>query len=142
MLQIRQILRYHVPNKLLSPDKFAHHVLLLFYPFREEKELLSGFPPLYRNKLQEKGVQDVANINKINVEPYGNLVNQVFLQVNENLINNQDPPSQIENDETPRPEYPNESDSEEGETNNSALRNFMPQILPDDEITEVINSLN
>ena len=95
MLQIRQILRYHVPNKLLSPDKFAHHVLLLFYPFREEKELLSGFPPLYRNKLQEKGVQDVANINKINVEPYGNLVNQVFLQVNENLINNQDPPSKL-----------------------------------------------
>ena len=47
---------FHAPNKLLSPDKFAHHVLLLFYPFRDEKELLSGFPPIYQNKLQEEGV--------------------------------------------------------------------------------------
>ena len=59
------------------------------------------------------------------------------------MINNQDPHSQIENDETPGPEYPNESDSEEGETNNnSALPNFIPQILPDDETTEGMNSLN
>ena len=59
-----------MPNKLLSPEKFAHHVLLLFYPFRDEKELLSGFPPpLYQNKLQEEGVQDVVNINKIKFEP-------------------------------------------------------------------------
>ena len=69
---------YHVP----------HHVLLLFYPFRDEKELLSGFPPLYQNKLQEEGVQDVVNINKIKFEPYGDLVDQDFSQFNENLINN------------------------------------------------------
>ena len=30
-------------------------------------------------------------------------------------IKNQDPHSQIENGETPGPQYPNESDSEEGE---------------------------
>ena len=53
--KVRRILRYHVPNKILSPEKFAHHVLLLFYPFRDEKELSSGFPPFYQNKLQEEG---------------------------------------------------------------------------------------
>ena len=37
--KVRRILRYHVPNKILLPEKFAHHVLLLFYPFRDEKEL-------------------------------------------------------------------------------------------------------
>ena len=105
--KIRRTLRYHVPNKLLSPEKFAHHVLLLFYPFRDERELLSGFPPLHQNKLQEEGVQDVVNINKIKFEPYGDL-DQAFSQFNENLINNQDKHSQIENDETPGPEYPNE----------------------------------
>ena len=63
--KVRTVLQYHVPNKLLSPEKFAHHVLLLFYPFRDEKELLSGFSPLYQNKLQEQGVQDVVNTNKI-----------------------------------------------------------------------------
>ena len=60
-----------------------------------------------------------------------------------NLINNQDLHSQTEHDETPGAEYLNESDSEEEETNKtSALPNFIPQILPDDEIVEGINSLN
>ena len=76
-------------------------------------------------------------------EPYGNLVDQAFLQFNVNLINNQDPHSRIENDETPGAEHPNESDSEEGKTNKtSALPNFVPQILSDDKIAEGINSLN
>ena len=67
--------------------------------------------------------------------PYGALVDQGFLQFNEDLINNQDPHSQIENEEKPGAEYPNESDSEKSETNKtSTLPNFMPQILPDDEI--------
>ena len=53
------------------------------------------------------------------------------------MINNQEPHSQIENDEIPGAEYSIESDSVEGETSKtSALPNFMPQVLPDDEITE------
>ena len=50
--------------------KFARHVLLSFYPFRDEKELLLGFPLMHQNKLQEERVQDAVNINKINFEPY------------------------------------------------------------------------
>ena len=53
--KVRRILRYRMPNKPLSPETFAHHVLILFYPFRDEKELLSGFPPMHQNKLQEEG---------------------------------------------------------------------------------------
>lgn len=55
----RVILRCQVQNKLLSPKKLAHYVLLLFIRFRYEKELLSSFPPMYQNKLQEEGVRDV-----------------------------------------------------------------------------------
>ena len=98
-------------SKLLSPEKFARHVLLLFYPVRDVKELLSGSQPMYQNKLQEKGVQDVVNINKMKFEPYDDLVDQAFLQFNANSINNQETHSQIENDETPGAEYSNESDS-------------------------------
>ena len=35
--KVRRILRYDVPNKLLTLEKMAHHMLLLFYPFRDEK---------------------------------------------------------------------------------------------------------
>ena len=75
-----------MPNKLSFPEKFAGHVML------------AGCQQLYRNKLQEQGVQDVVNRNKIKFEPYGDLVDQVFSQFNENSINNQDPHSQTEND--------------------------------------------
>ena len=82
-------------------------MLLLFYPFRDRKDLLSGLPSMYQNKLQEEGVQNVVNVNKIKFEPYGGLVDQVFLQYNENLIYNEDPQNQIENYETLGEKYPN-----------------------------------
>lgn len=47
-------------------------------------------------------------MNKKNFEPNGDLVHQAFSKFNENSITNQDLQSQIENDETPRVEYPNE----------------------------------
>ena len=56
---------------------------------------------MYQNRLQEEGVQDVVNINKMKSEPYVDLLDQQFLQFNENLMNNQDTHSQMENDETP-----------------------------------------
>ena len=72
--KVRRIFRYYVPNKLLSPEKFGYHVLLLFCPLRDENELLSGLPPIYQNKLQEEEAQDVVNIKKMKFEPYGDLV--------------------------------------------------------------------
>ena len=54
--KVRQVLPYHVQNKLLSSEKRGHHGLLLFYQFRDEKELLPGFPRMYRNKLQREKI--------------------------------------------------------------------------------------
>ena len=63
--KVRHILRYHVSNKLLAAEEFAHHVLFLFFLFRDVKELLSGFPPLYQNKMRKQEVQALINMNKI-----------------------------------------------------------------------------
>lgn len=46
--KITGILRHQVADRLLFQEKLANHVLLLFYPFRDEKELLSGFPSMYQ----------------------------------------------------------------------------------------------
>ena len=89
--KVRRILRYHMSNKLLSPEKSAHHVMLLFFPFRDEKQLLSSCTPLYQNKLPEQWVQDVVNRNKIKFEPYGDFVDKAFSQFNENSINSRRP---------------------------------------------------
>ena len=53
---------------------------ILFFPLRYKK-LLSGFPPLYQNKLEEKGFQDIVNRNKIKFEPYSDLIVPVFLNL-------------------------------------------------------------
>ena len=71
----RRILRSHVSNKLLSLEKFAH------YAFKDEKELFPDFLLMYQNKLQEQGVQDAININKITFEPYSDLVDQFFFNL-------------------------------------------------------------
>ena len=76
--KIWSILQCPVPSKLTSPEQFPYQVLLLFYPFRYEKELLSNCPPLYQNKLQEKGSQDVVNMSKLKFESYFDLVDQAF----------------------------------------------------------------
>ena len=80
-----------MPNKLLSPEKFVYHVLLLCYLFRDEKESLFGFPALYQYKLPEQRVQYVVNINKIKFEPDGDLVVHANSKFNETLIHSQDP---------------------------------------------------
>ena len=75
--------------------------------------------------------------------PDCDITDQAFLKFNEYVVNNQDRHGQIENYETPGAEYPNESDSENTETNKtSALPNFIPKILPDDDIAKSIKSLN
>ena len=64
----------------------------------------------------------------------------MYSRLNETLINNQDPHSQIENDEFPGTEYPNDNYSEDTEANKTlGILTFMPQTLPDDEIADDIN---
>ena len=75
--KVIRIFRYYVPNKLLPAEKVGHHAMLLFFPFRDEKQLISVCPPLYQDKLQQHGVQDVVNRSKIKFELYGDLVDQV-----------------------------------------------------------------
>ena len=78
--------------------------------------MLSGLLPLYQNKLQEQGVRDIVNTNKIKFELYGDLFDEVYYRLNETLINNQDPHCKTENCTISGVEYPNDNDSEDTET--------------------------
>ena len=82
--------------------------MLLFFLLKDKKTIAIRLSTIVskKNKLQEKGVQDVVNRSKIKFEPYGDLINQAFSQFNEKSINNQDPHSQTENGEKPGAESP------------------------------------
>ena len=98
---------------------------------------------MYQDRLQQEGIQHVVNTVKLKFKPNDYLVDQVYSILYHNLINNQKSYYQSGNDEIAWAKYPNESDSEEGETNTtSTLPNFMPQWLPDHEVPEGRNHLN
>ena len=69
-------------------------------------------------------------MSKTKFEPYGDSVDQAFSQFNVNSISNQDPHSQIQNDEAPGTEYCNENESEDTQANKiSTVPSFIPEIL-------------
>ena len=93
------VLLYYVPNKETKPDKYAHHMLFMYFPFRDEKELLSGNPPTYASKLSEPGVIDLVNQNYSLVEPFATIVDNTFLRLSSDTDDIADPHGQQENEE-------------------------------------------
>ena len=93
-------MRYHVPNKDRYPEKFAYHLLFMFYPFWSEDELQTGNPPTYHNTLAYPSVLSAVNKNRQKFEPYANIVEEAVANFNHNLQSNQDSYGQIENDKT------------------------------------------
>ena len=54
-------------------------MLFMYYPFRDEKELLSGNPTRYVSKLSEHGVIEVVNQNCFLVKLFATIVYNAFL---------------------------------------------------------------
>ena len=73
-------------------------MLFMYYPFRDEKELLSGNPPTYASKLSEPGVIDLVNQNYSLVEPFATIVDNAFLRLSSDIDNIMRPYGQQEND--------------------------------------------
>ena len=93
------VLQYYVPNKETSPEEYAHCMLFMYYPFRDEKELFSCSPPHIVQKLAEPGVIKVVNQSYYFVEPFAATVDDVFARISSDIDNNMDPYRQQENDE-------------------------------------------
>lgn len=90
-------------------------------------------------------MHDVVHLTKLKFVTYEDLLDHAFSQFNETLLTIEIQYNQIENDERPCTEYTNENDSEAKITKinkPSAIPNFMPQILADDEIAQSVNSIS
>ena len=80
--KVRRVLRYHTSNK------YPHHLLLLFYPFRSENELLGGISHTYQGKFSEDGVTELVHNNPRKFEPYAELVDEAYGNFNAELVDN------------------------------------------------------
>ena len=77
---VKKVLRYHTPNRKVDPEAYAHHLLLLFYPFREETELLCETSKTYSAKLSKPDVVETINRNKTVFESWGDQVEMSLRQ--------------------------------------------------------------
>jgi len=80
----RAVVRYHTPNKIKEPENYFHHLLMLYFPWREEKSLL-GKEQTYASKFYEPAVQSVVESNRAIFEPNADAVSEAL----ESLRNNQ-----------------------------------------------------
>ena len=87
------------PINFKDPEGYAHYLLFMFYPFRDEFELKVGQPSSYSSKLSEPGVLEIVNNNKSLVEPYSDLVNAAFLNYRAEITSSWDTFSQQENED-------------------------------------------
>ena len=86
--KLSSVLQYFTPNKNRDYESYAHHLLLLFYPFRDESDLKVGIPPSYTNEIAEPGVIDIINTNRALVEPFSDAVGEALLQYSQTEMNN------------------------------------------------------
>ena len=75
------VLRFHVPSKLKNPEAYAHHLLLLYYPFRKEEELKGEFGT-YGEKLIDPDIIECIRTNQRICEPFGEIVDDAFENFN------------------------------------------------------------
>ena len=85
--KVRAVIRYHKPNKTKEPELYFHHLLMLYYPWRDEPHLLST-DKTYASKFYEPAVQAVVEQNRQNFEPDGDALNEAlgYLRNNHNNI--------------------------------------------------------
>ncbi|XP_066921397.1 uncharacterized protein [Clytia hemisphaerica] len=144
--KVPKVLRYYTPNKNKHPEKFSHHILMLFYPFRSEENDLK-LDGSFVLKLNLDEVNAVVNENKQIFEPDGHLVDLVLQNYRNDLMHNQDAFAQQENDEV-QDLMSNSSDSENDDESHEIEQNFAPftqtvhGLQTDDQINTHIRSLN
>ena len=99
--KVRAALWYHVPNPNRNPERYAHHLLFSFYPFRDEGNL--KHPPIsgdYLAKLQQPEVLNIVNQNKLVMEPFSDFVGAALANVSQCTRNKHSAFLEQENDET------------------------------------------
>ena len=64
---------------MVNPEAYAHHLLMLFYPFRKETDLLSCSDSSYVTMLNSKYILAKVDYNKQIFEPWGDAVDIVLM---------------------------------------------------------------
>ena len=112
--KVKAVIRYHTPSKTKQPELFFHHLLMLYYPWRDESNLL-GSHHIYVSKFSEPGVQDIVENNRAIFEPGSHAVKKALEWQRNNhgtVTHSYDPINDQENAEV-QLEFQDESSADE-----------------------------
>ena len=136
------VLKCFVPNKETKPEEYAHHMLLMYYPFKNEKKLLSGNPPTYASKLSEPEVIDLVNQNYSLVEPFATVVDNAFLRLGSDMKNDEVNGYLTEDIGDSESEAFGTMKAHSADVGNNDLMSHKLPAIPDNIINENMRSLN
>ena len=159
--KVKAVIRYHKPNKAKEPELYFHHLLMLYYPWRDETSLL-GSDQTYASKFYEHEVQAVVERNREKFEPDADAVTEAldFLRNNQgNIIHssydsindqeNADLQSEEQDDSAPNelfnellPTHLVSSSETENHSNLGMITYNQPTEISDDKLRECVRSLN
>ena len=74
---IRAVVHYHTPNKRKEPENYFHHLLIPYYPWRNEDTLV-GSKQTNLPKLNESEVQAVVEQNRALFGPDANATSETM----------------------------------------------------------------
>ena len=140
------ILRYHIPNQTTQPEEYAHHMLFMFFPFRNESDLKATVSRTYSQKLLEPTVTEVVNKNRKACEPFADAVDEAFIDFIANP-RGMDPQAEQENEDVRDEIIANATISDETDNNNDetfCVTQVTPltPLISDEALGEKIRSLN
>ena len=144
--KVKKVLQIHQPNQVKFPEKYAHHILMLYKPFRKEQDLATDGS--YDATLQNDEVKVLINKNKTEFEPNADLVETALADYRQVL--RQDPILDHEDEETENILQHQDGIQSQNDENDrlSELDNASygpattPSSLPTVDINEKIRSLN
>ena len=98
--KVKAVLRYHTQNKRKERESSFHHLLMLYYPWRDENNLMAS-DQTYTSKFYEPDVQAIVEHNRAVFEPDADAVSEAFetLKSNQGNIHSYDPINDQENAE-------------------------------------------
>lgn len=81
----KAVIRFHVPNRTKEAEKFYHHLLMLYFPWRKETELVAS-DQLFTTKYYESFVKTVVDRNRQIFEPNAEAINTALQEFRENPV--------------------------------------------------------
>ena len=98
--KVPSILKLYDPNQETKLEEYAHYLLFMYYPFRNEEDLKLGNSAPYTNKLKDPDVTEVIKVNRRRTEPFGKTAGDALEGFSTDVEAKMDSFGPQENDET------------------------------------------